>query len=216
MCALCSHCGRHDRPPHEAALLQRCERLVVALPDAPAPVGDLVGVLELRPEERRARARSGGYDEPRSTQRVLVDLPAEEPQPVRALLAAGSRRARRSAGSLTSSAPPSPQLTFFVSWKLSAPSVAERAERPAAIASQQDPAPRPRSRAGRARPASSQDRVHLARRRPRSAPARSRCVRGVIAASTQRLVDVERVLRGCRRRRASPRAARTRSPWRRR
>jgi hypothetical protein len=43
--------GRDDRPPDQAVVLQWLERFVVALPDRPASLSDLVDVLQLAPEE---------------------------------------------------------------------------------------------------------------------------------------------------------------------
>ena len=85
--------------------------------------------------------------------------------------------------SLISSAPPSPQMMFLVSWKLSAAEAPERAERPALVGGERRPARRPRSPAARAVRRCARRRPSRRRRR-RSAPARSARVRGVIAAST--------------------------------
>ena len=90
-----------------------------------------------------------------------------------------------SAGSLMTSAPPSPQVRFLVSWKLSvemAPSAAERRGRGSGRTGR---ARCPRSPAGRGGGRSPPGRPSRSRRR-RSAPARIARVRGVIAASTSR------------------------------
>ena len=73
--------GRRTRPVG----LELREGLVVAIPDREAPLGDRVGLLQLRPEERRddlARQVRRAEVDPG----VLVDLAAEELAPVGALL----------------------------------------------------------------------------------------------------------------------------------
>ena len=80
-----------------------------------------------------------------------------------------ARSTRR--GSLMSSAPPSPQVKFFVSWKLCVAERAERAEVAAAVACRTGRARCPRPPAMPCARAIVEDRVHLARRRRRSAPA---------------------------------------------
>ena len=70
-----------------------------------------------------------------STQVYLSTSPRKKRAAVGALLADDLGALDEALGSLTSSAPPSPQITFLVSWKLSAPSWPMRAERAAAVAS---------------------------------------------------------------------------------
>ena len=127
-----------------------------------------------------------------STQVYLSTSPRKNRAAVGALLADDLGPLDDQLGSLITSAPPSPQVKFFVSWKLS---VAQRAEacraagrgsvpnRPWALSS--TTRARGVARCRRSRPCRS--------RRRRSAPARSPCVRGVIAASIACLVEVQRV-----------------------
>ena len=75
---------------------------------------------------------------------------------------AGSRRARRSAGSLISSAPPSPQVKFLVSWKLCVGQRAEGAERLALGSVPNRPCALSSTTAMPCAPAMASDRVHLA------------------------------------------------------
>ena len=92
---------------------------------------DRVGLLELGPQERRddlaRQVRRADVDPG-----VLVDLAAEELPAVRALLADDLGRLDE-ARVVDSSAPPSPQMTFLVSWKLSGAEVADASERPPAV-----------------------------------------------------------------------------------
>ncbi len=79
-----------------------------------------VGIFHLRPEE-------GGGDLAGQVGRadvdpgVLVHLAAEELAAVRALLADDLGALDEAPRSLMSSAPPSPEMMFLVSWKLTAP-----------------------------------------------------------------------------------------------
>ena len=114
---------------------------------APAPRGsrsktprrlrlDALALLELAVEVRRQRV---GHAERRAgvAPGVLVDLALEERLAGRCPCRRGPRPGPTSRGSLSSSAPPSPQTKFLVSWKLRRREPAEAAERLAAPAAEQ-------------------------------------------------------------------------------
>ncbi len=110
---------RSRRPPGEP--------LAVAGHHRRAPRLDRVELLELGAGARRPagpRARSCCPRRPRCTCRPRPRKKAARFVPFSRAISA--RRA--TSGSATTRAPPSPQVTFFVSWKLRQPGVAERAE----------------------------------------------------------------------------------------
>ena len=111
---------RHHRPAQQPVVLERREAAMIALPGAMPRRQDLVGAARAAPAGRPRRARSAGRTS-RSRPRYIC-----RPGPARNLvrLVPFSRRiwARSTKrASLMSSAPPSPEITFLVSWKLSAP-----------------------------------------------------------------------------------------------
>jgi len=105
-----SACGpRAPRP--------RGELLLVALPDRPAPRLDALPLDQLGVEERprggpRGRRRSRGRPSCSGRSRR-----GRNRAPVSPLLAQRSRRPLQVARSLTTRAPPSPEVKFLVSWK---------------------------------------------------------------------------------------------------
>ena len=122
-----------------------------------------VGGQQVRRDERRAHVDPG----------VLVDLAPEEAGAVRCPSRAGSRPARRHQGSSgRTSAPPSPQVMFLVSWKLKAPQSPDGSQGASPVLAHRDPGRRPRSPAQSVPAAISHD-ARPSRSPPRrSAPAR--------------------------------------------
>src|SRR2546430_17223157 len=75
----------HDRSANNLAVLESCKRCVITVPYSDAFRRDRLRFFELGPQERRrALAQQGGA--PNVDPAVLVDLTAEEPSAIGALL----------------------------------------------------------------------------------------------------------------------------------
>ena len=152
---------RHHRGPRRPGRASSEGQLDRASQLRRRSAADRLRLLELA-DRNAAMISLGRYDEPMSTQVYLSTSPRKNCAAVGALLA-DDLGALDQRASLTSSAPPSPEMTFLVSWKLNGREVAERAQRPALVGRAERLARRPRSRSRPWRSAIVDDRVHLAR-----------------------------------------------------